>query len=256
MNYLLFLLLPLVLGQTVVIEHHTPLPEENALASIKTQSYFVYKIIPPRVEDPLEAVAHITQESNVLRARTEYGDVLKVVGREGNTYKVDIYLDLREGTYLVEERLPKGTDLNGFNVLNFDPLVFWLVATEGEIVTIHYRVEANAPPVELPQVVRLEGCDVRVVFEDVVRKGRKVGGKLKILVNGKPAYIRDISSNGRLVFNKEGMFYFFDGNAPFVVRGMVGACPFEGKVEGERNVLPLVVGIAFILGAAYILSRR
>lgn len=258
MRYLLLFLIPLVLAQTVVIEHSSPYPEENALANIDTGTTFVYKIIPPQVEDPLHAITGVSSngDSTKLRIKVDYGELVKIINREGNTYIVEIYLDLESGTYLVEERLPKGSEVNGFNVFNFDPSIFWIINTNGDIVAIKYRVKSNVPPIEVPQIVKLESCDVRVVFEDVTRNGRRVGGRLKILVNGQPAYVKDVYSNGTLLFEKEGMYYLFEGNIPFVVRGKVGVCPFEGKIDRERNLLPLLIGTFFIIAVAYILSRR
>ena len=169
----------------------------------------------------------------------------------------------KSGTYLVEENLPKGSDVDmneSYLVLNFDPVIAWVVELNaGGEATVRYRVRTTAPPELEPQVERLAGCDVEVQVEKVVRKGNKISGQFRILLGGTPVYTKNVKINGEWSFVKDGMYYVFQGEEPLTIEGRVGDCRFfqEVKVEGDNSIIQIATGtlLLALIVAAYLLFR-
>ncbi len=186
--------------------------------------------------------------------------VSKEIEREGNFYRVNIYLRAEEkGLYYVEENVPKGEiNLQAFHaILNFDPVVVWLVSLDkNEEITLSYRVKSILPPQLSTEVVRLGTCNVRVEFRNLVMDGGKVNGEFVVYVGDAPAYVPNVRVNGKYEFVRDGMYYVFSADNPVVVEGSVGDCSFYKEKRMEENSMWWIVAVAVLLVALFLLFSK
>ncbi len=186
--------------------------------------------------------------------------------KERNLAEVNIVLFTeRNGLYLVEENLPKGEgnielNLHGsYLILNFDPVIAWVVKLEAnKVESVHYTVRTTVPPEVEPAVTRLASCDVDVKFLDIEETKNGIGGKFQVLLSGIPVYTPKIQLNGSYTFVRNGMYYVFESNGPrLVLDGKVGECSFHKEITAPTNDYTLIIAVAFIVlaVAAYFLVR-